>query len=1179
MAQPVSSTPSQGAVLKKIAGFELIEKIGQGGMGAVFKARQISLDRLVALKVLPPSIARNKEFIERFMREARAAGRLNHPHIVQGIDVGLCEKTNLYYFAMEFVDGPSLGRRLKESGAFPEEFVRRIAKHMGEALDYANQSGIVHRDIKPDNILLNSQGQAKLADLGLAKQVEKQEDATLTQAGIAVGTPYYMAPEQVRGELDRIDTRTDLYSLGATLFHMVSGQPPYQGATNAMIMAAHLNEKTPLAHQVNPKVSEGFSRLLYALMQKERTRRPIDPKVFLEMLERVDEVGGTTKRALRGVRNTTGPRDVVRATTGPRDRIRPTTGPREGVGAASDTGGGDGQARSNTAVFFVVGVLAAVLVGGGILALTLGGKKEPPARVAVKEDPKPLAPEPVPVKAPEPPKPVWNAAGEFELAQKAVERNPADLRGASFLWERLLAEARREQAGEEWIRRIAAARDEAKARYLEQSAKAREEMDRTVGEARAQGRYDQALQAIADLPAPDEQTERTRLKELMAEIRKEAEAKVASLTQKVQAALENGQLDEAAAGLKELGAVQYQPAAPQVAALQRQWTEAKGEKERFAALQAQKAADEGLSRLMDEFDTSVLEKGDVESLRVLLKTARENKALEPRKDDVALIDEVGNCFIGYLERDRKFMSSLAGQNVEWTIGGRKVAGRIKSAKEDTIDLLVTMDRVEMVRKVKLSDLSAEDCAKLRPQLTPKGPAESLAAALMKIRKGFEDRDAAAKFLETAGDSLLAQRYRDLVQSMKNENVEAAAETAWAEIAKKAADPKLTPKQTEELSRALDDFNMTYGQTKVAAEHKQELAALAEKLAPKDSESISADRVVLWNLSYAYSESGSFFFSYRGTVKADLILFLKGKVVGLQRDIKVAHNDNRSVSTEVPLPKNIKFDRMQIHVTNWTGAGGGFVEIQVFNGEENLALGRASNASDSDPEGHFSKATDGELGRSGFYSSSRGWLLPKRGKGWIELDFSKPAGKAPKPRPGPVDEDPPVGPQGGLRGGWQTILGGTLRTEDGGRTSLTGPGTGDGEAAVALFDRVPPTANFDVRGQFQRKGPFAGLIVGYDAATQKFISCYSRQDDGMDLYIHTGKKRELLKHVADVSLPDGEFVDFRIAQRDRNVTIEFGEQSHTFKLPADWPEGRQIGLITLFNSTARAGRVTIVPVRE
>jgi len=270
---------------REIGGFELIEKIGQGGMGTVFKARQKSLDRIVALKILPPSVAKDAKFIERFQREARACARLNHPNIVQGVDVGKDSATGVWYFAMEIVDGPSVLKLLKTERVLQEERALEIARDVARALECACSHGIVHRDIKPDNILLTQNGEAKLADLGLARQIN--DDASLTQSGQAVGTPHYMAPEQVRGQTDKFDTRTDIYALGGTLFHLVTGQPPYAGETSAVIMARHLTDPVPRAHKVNPAVSEACSRLIERMMQKEREQRIQTPAELLAQIERI----------------------------------------------------------------------------------------------------------------------------------------------------------------------------------------------------------------------------------------------------------------------------------------------------------------------------------------------------------------------------------------------------------------------------------------------------------------------------------------------------------------------------------------------------------------------------------------------------------------------------------------------------------------------------------------------------------------------------------------------------------------------------------------------------------------------------------------------------------------------------------------------------------------------------
>jgi serine/threonine protein kinase len=297
-----------GQALRELGGFELISKIGQGGMGAVFKARQKSLDRIVALKLLPPSIAKDVRFIERFQREARACAKLNHPNIVQGVDVGKDAGTGIWYFAMEFVDGQSALQLLKSQRVIPEERALKIARDIASALECAASNGMVHRDIKPDNILLTVSGEAKLADLGLARQIK--DDAGLTQSGQAVGTPYYMAPEQVRGRADQIDARTDIYALGGTLFHLVTGQPPFKGETSAVIMSKHLTESPPKANRINSAVSSGCSRMIERMMQKDPAQRFQNPK----------EVQAQIAQILNGEDVTTGPRQPVNSNAGSRRR-------------------------------------------------------------------------------------------------------------------------------------------------------------------------------------------------------------------------------------------------------------------------------------------------------------------------------------------------------------------------------------------------------------------------------------------------------------------------------------------------------------------------------------------------------------------------------------------------------------------------------------------------------------------------------------------------------------------------------------------------------------------------------------------------------------------------------------------------------------------------------------------
>jgi predicted Ser/Thr protein kinase len=218
-----STAPSVEDLAPLVPQLEILELIGQGGMGAVYKARQPSLDRLVAVKVLPRESGQDPAFAERFNREARALARLGHPNIVAVHDVG--KAGDFYYFVMEYVDGVNLRQVLRDGQLRPEQALR-IVPQICDALQYAHDAGVVHRDIKPENILLDRKGRVKLADFGLAKLLGRDTgDFTLTGSRQVMGTLYYMAPEQVERPLE-VDHRADIYSLGVVFYEMLTGQLP-----------------------------------------------------------------------------------------------------------------------------------------------------------------------------------------------------------------------------------------------------------------------------------------------------------------------------------------------------------------------------------------------------------------------------------------------------------------------------------------------------------------------------------------------------------------------------------------------------------------------------------------------------------------------------------------------------------------------------------------------------------------------------------------------------------------------------------------------------------------------------------------------------------------------------------------------------------------------------------------
>lgn len=261
------SEANGGALLEagqRFGEFEIISMLGKGGMGAVYKALQVSLKRFVAIKVLERSLAMDEEFVVRFHNEAVAAAALNHPNLVQVYAAG--ETGGLHWFAMEFVNGESLQGRLDRAGRIEAMEAVAITLHVTNALEHAWRKGrMIHRDIKPDNIFLSVEGEVKLGDLGLAKSCEGE--LGMTMVGTSMGTPLYISPEQAEGRKE-IDLRTDIYSLGATLFHLLTGRPVYSGGTAVSVMVKHVSAPVPEIRAITPDVPEELAATVLKMLQK-----------------------------------------------------------------------------------------------------------------------------------------------------------------------------------------------------------------------------------------------------------------------------------------------------------------------------------------------------------------------------------------------------------------------------------------------------------------------------------------------------------------------------------------------------------------------------------------------------------------------------------------------------------------------------------------------------------------------------------------------------------------------------------------------------------------------------------------------------------------------------------------------------------------------------------------------
>lgn len=242
--------------------FEIGRLLGQGGFAAVFLARDLMLGREVAIKVLDPTLALSGEHSDRFLNEARLVAALEHPHIVPVYKVE--QKGGLLYIVMRFIPGTSLAGLLTRDGRVPPARAASLAREVADALDYAHRHKVIHRDIKPDNILLDASGHAVVTDFGIARAAQA---ARLTQEGMVVGTPAYMSPEQASGE--EVDGRSDVYALGSVLYEMLAGRPPFGGRTAAQVLAKHLSQKPPDLESAAPDTPAALAGIVETALAKD----------------------------------------------------------------------------------------------------------------------------------------------------------------------------------------------------------------------------------------------------------------------------------------------------------------------------------------------------------------------------------------------------------------------------------------------------------------------------------------------------------------------------------------------------------------------------------------------------------------------------------------------------------------------------------------------------------------------------------------------------------------------------------------------------------------------------------------------------------------------------------------------------------------------------------------------
>jgi len=388
--------------IKQLGHYKLIKKLGEGGMGVVYLAEDLNVGRKVAVKVLPKKS--DPEFLTRFRREAKAAGALNHVNIVGAYTIG--EDQGFHFIAMEYCEGETLDSILKRDKLIPWEAAAGILVQVARGLKHAHDHGFIHRDIKPANIIVcNPPGSAapgsagvppagdagkmpalpegfvaKILDLGLSKNVGAGEQSFATQTGVALGTPHYISPEQARGD-KRIDGRTDIYSLGATFYHLVTGMTPFEGSTAAVIMLKHLNEQLINPQDIVEDLPDSVAHVIIRMMAKEPADRYRDCKELLDDLELVIDGKDPSSQAIDHGKSSVAMARVARPRrpVGPvvRKHAKAQQGP---VAPREERIGGRKPAKAADPTIMYVGIGGAVFALGIILFLMTGGKTETPSR-------------------------------------------------------------------------------------------------------------------------------------------------------------------------------------------------------------------------------------------------------------------------------------------------------------------------------------------------------------------------------------------------------------------------------------------------------------------------------------------------------------------------------------------------------------------------------------------------------------------------------------------------------------------------------------------------------------------------------------------------------------------------------------------------------------------------------
>ncbi len=785
-----------GKESQRIGGYEILAKLGQGGMGAVFKARQVSMNRIVALKVLLPNRAADPDFVTRFLREARSAGQLSHPNLINVYDCG--RDGQYYYFSMEFVEGQSLKQVLKAHGPLDEATAIRHLIAVARALGAAHAQGIVHRDVKPDNIMLDRTGEPKLGDLGLAKPMSGELDVTL--GGNVLGTPHYIAPEQARGEA--VDGRADLYALGASFHHLLTGRTLFTGDTSVAISIKHATEEPTPIRRLRPDISVGMERILLRLLRKKPDQRHPDAQALihdLEALARGEPVGqqddahgpGRGRHGGRG-RQVSEPRLATRA-------------PRTPWG-------------------IYLGLGAGIVATAVIIVLNLPKAPPPEApRPTAATAPAVAAPRPAsaPAAAPVPPpapvaatpaKPDGPAA-MLAFARRYLTEHPEDFAKARDYF----AQAHRAGAGTV----VAMEADQELARLeTAWNAQCRVALDALVARSQEQATAGDFDAAQATLAACDRVVAERLAKELAQardRIDQAATQAVADLLTRSGAEIEADRLDEADRMLAHLAGLKARAA---VAAAQARIDALRQTAATRREALAGKAA--ALWQAVEKALIDALVAGDAAAARdqaeTLLKDPA-NAAAAPRLQAVLAVSRALDDRAG--EKDR-FLKGAIGNPLSLATRSGVKKGKLLSYDKRfiKIETLLSIEGIERIvaLPVRWEDLTPAQLNAFTAGWTPADAHGRIALACLAI--GAKDLAGTEAALAQAQDHPLAPALGERARELRLGAAEVACEKAWRPLAAKDA-KGLNEAAAKGLLADLDAFQAAHGKTQTFAGLKTE----------------------------------------------------------------------------------------------------------------------------------------------------------------------------------------------------------------------------------------------------------------------------------------------------------------------------------------------------------------------